>query len=74
MDTGDYIIIVVGVGIAAFLWSLHRDMRGLGERLARLEGLVQGILSRIDGLDRRMSDIDHRMSGIKRLPSDRGQG
>lgn len=29
--------------IAAFLWSLHRDMRALGERVARLEGLIEGL-------------------------------
>jgi len=31
------------VTIAAFLWSLHRDMRALGERVARLEGLIEGL-------------------------------
>ena len=40
MISSEYVIIAVGLGIAGFLWSLHRDMRGLGERLARLEGTV----------------------------------
>ena len=31
------------VAIAAFLWSLHRDMHALGERVARLEGLIEGL-------------------------------
>ena len=40
MEAGQIATIVVGVGIVGFLWSLHRDMRSLGERLARLEGTV----------------------------------
>ena len=40
MIASEYVVIATGLGIAGFLWSLHRDMRGLGERLARLEGTV----------------------------------
>ena len=38
-------IIVVGLSNAAvigFLWSLHRDVSDLRERMARLEGLFEG--------------------------------
>ena len=49
MDTGEIITIAVGVAIVGFLWSLHRDIRGLdrdvrtlGERVARIEGLIEG--------------------------------
>ena len=52
MTTGDYVLIIVGVGIAGFLWSLHRDMRGLGERLARLEGTVETLKDILTGRER----------------------
>ena len=38
------------VTIAAFLWSLHRDMRALGERVARLEGAMSAMTSNIQTL------------------------
>ena len=59
--TGDTIATVtVGIAILAFLWNLHRDMgnlhrdmgnlhRDIGdlrERMARLEGLFEGIAGR----------------------------
>ena len=45
--TIDTTITVVGlVAILAFLWNLHRDMVGLRERMARLEGLLEGYTKR----------------------------
>ena len=47
MTTGEIATIAVGVAIVGFLWSLHRDIRSLdrdlraiGDRVARLEGTV----------------------------------
>lgn len=34
------------VAVIAFLWGLHRDMADLRERMARLEGLVEGFVGR----------------------------
>lgn len=31
------------VSVAAFLWSLSEKVSGLGERLARVEGLLEGL-------------------------------
>ena len=42
-------IIIVGLSNAAslaFLWGLHRDVAGLRERMARLEGLFEGFTGR----------------------------
>lgn len=42
-------IIIVGLSNAAslaFLWGLHRDVAGLRERMARLEGLLEGFTAR----------------------------
>lgn len=39
---------IIGVGVAAlaFLWSLHDDVSDLRERMARLEGLMEGFVTR----------------------------
>ena len=49
-------IVVVGVAVVGFLWSLHRDMNRLGERVARLEGMMEGLRDAIVG--RRGSEVD----------------
>lgn len=42
----DYVILVAALAILGFLWGLHRDMRNLGERVAKLEGLREAIAGR----------------------------
>jgi len=34
------ITVIAWLTLAAFLWSIHKDIAGLSERLARLEGSV----------------------------------
>ncbi|MCY3856490.1 MAG: hypothetical protein OXF78_09370 [Rhodospirillales bacterium] len=46
MEVGDWIMLGVGVAILGFLWSLHRDVADLRERMARLEGLFDGFTKR----------------------------
>ena len=38
----DFAALAVGIAILAFLWNLHRDIANLRERMARLEGLLEG--------------------------------
>ena len=38
----DFAALTVGIAILAFLWNLHRDVANLRERMARLEGLLEG--------------------------------
>ena len=45
----DYVILAAALAILGFLWSLRRDMRSLGERVARLEGLLEGLREAIAG-------------------------
>ena len=45
----DYVILAAALAILGFLWSLHRDMRSLGERVAKLEGLLEGLREAIAG-------------------------
>ena len=35
-------ILILGVALVGFLWNLHRDIADLRERMARLEGLLEG--------------------------------
>ncbi len=46
MEVGDWVMLGVGVAILGFLWSLHRDVADLRERMARLEGLFDGFTKR----------------------------
>lgn len=45
----DYVILVAALAILGFLWGLHRDMRDLGERVAKLEGSLEGLREAIAG-------------------------
>ena len=46
-------IAIVGVGLAGFVWNLSRDVRRveveLRERMARFEGLLEGLRDSISG-------------------------
>lgn len=48
------------VGIIAFLWSLHRDVRSLSERVARLEGAFEGLRDAMGRLEDRMAGVENR--------------
>ena len=56
-------ILGVGVVLAGFFWSLHRDVAVLRERISRLEGMFEGLrdsvhrlAGRFDRLERRFDD------------------
>ena len=38
----DYVLMGAAVAILGFLWQLHRDMASVKERLARIEGWIEG--------------------------------
>ena len=42
MDGQIITIIAVAIPVLGFLWIIHRDVAGLRERMARLEGLFAG--------------------------------
>ncbi len=46
----DWIMLAGIVAILGFLWSLHRDMRSLGERVAKLEGAMSAMTGNIQNL------------------------
>ncbi len=45
----DGISLAALVAVLAFLWKLHMDVGVLGERLARIEGWIEGRFARPDG-------------------------
>lgn len=58
MDWSAQSIVEMGLllAVAGFLWSLHRDVRGLdrdlralSDRVARVEGLLEGLRDSITG-------------------------
>ena len=40
----EYVIIGGVAAVLVFLWTLHRDMRALSDRVSRLEGQLEGLL------------------------------
>ncbi|MYE01991.1 MAG: hypothetical protein F4Y03_12080 [Alphaproteobacteria bacterium] len=48
METADWVTLGVGVAILAFLWNLHRDVRQLSERTARIEGKLEEMGRHLD--------------------------
>ena len=40
MDYDIIVTVIAWVTLAAFFWSIHKDIAGLSERIARLEGSV----------------------------------
>ena len=45
----EYVLIGGVVAALAFLWTLHRDMRSLSDRVSRLEGLLEGLRDAVVG-------------------------
>ena len=41
-ETFDYLTVLIGLALLASQWRLHRDMGELRERMAKMEGLVEG--------------------------------
>ncbi len=46
MDSQIIAIVAVAIPMLGFLWSMRRDVAGLHERMARLEGLFERFVKR----------------------------
>ena len=53
----EYVTIGIGIAILGFLWSLHRDMRVLSDRVSRVEGLLEGLRDAAVGQRKRIDDL-----------------
>ncbi len=42
MDGQIIATVAVAIPVLGFLWTIHRDVSGLRERMARMEGLIEG--------------------------------
>ena len=49
MVATEYVLIGGVVAALAFLWTLHRDMRSLSDRVSRIEGLLEGLRDAVAG-------------------------
>ena len=56
--------LTVAVAILGFLWTLHRDVADLRERMARLEGLFEGFTKRRNTVPRPRSDATSHPSSL----------
>lgn len=45
----EYVFIGGVVAVLVFLWTLHRDMQSLSDRVSRLEGLLEGLRDAVTG-------------------------
>ena len=43
MDGQIIATVAVAIPVLGFLWTIHRDVSGLRERMARVEGLIDGV-------------------------------
>ena len=46
MDGQVITTIAVAIPVLGFLWTIHRDVSGLRVRMARVEGLIEGLAGR----------------------------
>ena len=53
-------ILGVGVVLAGFFWSLHRDVAVLRERISRLEGMFEGLRDSVSRLEQRFDWLERR--------------
>ena len=42
-ETDSAVVVALMVAMLGFLWGLHRDMRGISERVAEVESLLEGL-------------------------------
>ena len=52
--------------VAGFLWTLHRDMRGLSERVASdMRGLSERVAGDMRGLSERIARVEGLLEGMR---------
>lgn len=69
MDGGTYILAGLMIGVLGFLWTIHRDMRGLSDRMTRD---VRDLSDRVAKDIRGLSDRVARLEGLLERPTGRG--
>ncbi len=80
MDGGTYILAGLMIGVLGFLWTIHRDMRGLSDRMTRdvrdlsdrMTKDVHNLSDRVAKDIRGLSDRVARLEGLLERPAGRG--
>ena len=69
MDGGTYILAGLMIGMLGFLWTIHRDMRDLSDRMTKdVHNLSDRVAKDIRGLSDRVA----RLEGLLERPTGRG--
>ena len=58
-------ILGVGVVLAGFFWSLHRDVAGLRERVSRLEGMFEGLRDSVARLHESVGELSKSVGELR---------
>ena len=61
MDGQIIATVAVAIPVLGFLWTIHRDVSGLRERMARMEGLIEGFATQTASGKNRASDSSYQI-------------
>lgn len=61
MDGQIIATVAVAIPVLGFLWTIHRDVSGLRERMARMEGLIEGFATQVASGKNRGSDPSYQI-------------
>ncbi|MDE0061013.1 MAG: hypothetical protein OXI22_06055 [Defluviicoccus sp.] len=50
-------LIAVQVAVLGFLWALHRDISSLRERMAKMEGQIDGIRTAVEAFEGQINTL-----------------
>ncbi len=57
MDGQIIATVAVAMPVLGFLWTIHRDVSGLRERMARVEGLIEGFTAQANSGKRQSTEL-----------------
>ncbi len=61
MDGQIIATVAVAIPVLGFLWTIHRDVSGLRERMARVEGLIEGFAAQSAAGRNRASESSYKI-------------
>ncbi len=50
-------LIAIQVAVLGFLWALHRDISSLRERMAKMEGQIEGIRTSVEAFEGQINTL-----------------
>lgn len=61
MDGQIITTVAVAIPVLGFLWTIHRDVSGLRERMARVEGLIEGFATQTASGRNRVNEPSYKV-------------